>query len=180
VKKISLNSSVLVDLSKGDNKAFELVFATYSSNVFKYLLYILKDVDEAEEVLQNVFLKLWNKREGVLTDRDILPYLLKIANSYAIDVLRRNVRKQNLINAMLFDSIQVERSVEDIFLHKEEVRKLEQAINNLPPKRKEIFKLCKMEGKSYSEVGEILNISPSTISNQLVSAMKYIKSYLSE
>jgi len=104
MEKCSLNSSVLVDLSKGDSRAFELVFKTYSPIVFRRLLYFLKDFNEAEEIVQNVFIKLWDNRENIHLDKDIQPYLLKIANSLAIDFIRRNVRTQNLINSVLLSS----------------------------------------------------------------------------
>ena len=67
---------------------------------------------------------------------------------------------------------------EDYIFNKERVDLLHQAIEKLPAQRKEIFKLCRIEGKSYQEAAEILSLSPSTVSNQLVSATKYIKRYV--
>jgi len=180
MKKSGINSSVLIALSQGDDKAFELVFNTYASSIFKYLVYVLKNVEESEEILQNVFFTLWNKRENLLVDKDVRAYLFKIANSLAIDALRRSIRSQHLINEILLNPIQLELSAEEIYLSKEKFEILDEAISHLPPKRKEIFILCKIEGRSYTEVGKILNISPSTISNQLVSAMRFLKSYITK
>lgn len=175
--KFRLDKTVLLALSQGSANAFEVVFKTYSKLLFNRLIYILKDADEAEEILQNVFLKLWEKRDSIIVDKDLYPFLLKIAHSMAIDYLRKNIRTQNLINNMVHNSINQELSVEDRYFNKEENEILALAISHLPPQRQKIFKLCKIEGKSYAEVSEILSVSTSTVSNQLVSAMKDIKSF---
>lgn len=71
-------------------------------------------------------------------------------------------------------------SVEESYIGKEEWKILESAIEQLPPQRRLIFKLCKMEGKSYKEVSESLDISPATISNQLVLAMKFLRQFVKQ
>ncbi|GGH16649.1 hypothetical protein GCM10011418_19150 [Sphingobacterium alkalisoli] len=162
-----------------DKMAFELVYKSYSASIFKRLLYLLKDEDEAEEMLQNVFIRVWTNRSSIDVEKNFHNYLLRIADSMAIDLIRRNVRNQLVYDSILIQGVHQHDSVEDTYLQKEEWAILENAIDQLPPQRKLIFTLCKLEGKSYGEVSKLLNISPATISNHLVLAMKQIRIFTS-
>lgn len=172
-----LHKSIVIAFSKGDQKAFDLIYERYATGLYKRLLYVLKDPDEAEEILQNVFLKLWSTKENLDADKNLGVYLFKIAHSSAIDLIRRNIRTQRVQENLWYRDNGIEHSVEELYLDREEWKIIESAIDNLPPQRKIIFTLCKLEGKSYEEVSEQLAISPSTISNQLVLAMKSIKKF---
>ncbi|TDS12477.1 RNA polymerase sigma factor [Sphingobacterium paludis] len=164
----------------GDKKAFEQVYRCYSERVFKRLLYLLKDEDEAEELLQNVFVKFWTNRAAIAVEKNVANYLLRMSDSMAIDLLRRNISRKAVYDHVSLQTNTTSNSVEDTFMQKEEQKILEQAVNLLPPQRKLIFTLCKMEGRSYGEVGEILGISPATVSNHLVLAMKQIRTFASQ
>jgi RNA polymerase sigma-70 factor (family 1) len=164
----------------GDRKAFEQVYRCYSERVFKRLLYLLKDEDEAEELLQNVFVKFWTNRAAIAVEKNVANYLLRMSDSMAIDLLRRNISRKAVYDHVSLQTNTTSNSVEDTFMQKEEQKILEQAVNLLPPQRKLIFTLCKMEGRSYGEVGEILGISPATVSNHLVLAMKQIRTFASQ
>lgn len=164
----------------GDKKAFEQVYRSYSEKVFKRLLYVLKNEDDAEELLQNVFVKFWTNRAIVDVNRNVANYLMRIADSMAIDLLRRNIHSQVVYDQLSRREDNLTDSVEDSFVHKEEWKILEKAVNLLPPQRKLIFTLCKIEGRTYAEVSQMLQISPATISNHLVLAMKQIRLFTSQ
>ena len=78
----------------GDKKAFEQVYRSYSENVFKRLLYLLNDEQEAEELLQNVFVKFWTNCAAIDVEKNVSNYLLRMADSMAIDLLRRNMHSK--------------------------------------------------------------------------------------
>lgn len=164
----------------GDKKAFEQVYRSYSERVFKRLLYLLKDEKEAEELLQNVFVKFWTNRATIDVEKNVSHYLLRMADSMAIDLLRRNTHSKVVYDQLSRQGDNMSDSVEDSFVRKEERKILEKAVNLLPPQRKLIFTLCKMEGRSYAEVSKILEISPATVSNHLVLAMKQIRIFASQ
>ncbi|MBE8714328.1 RNA polymerase sigma factor [Sphingobacterium hungaricum] len=176
----NIEKSILIDFKKGDVKAFEYIYNMYSKSLYKSLLYLLKDPIEVDEILHNVFLKIWAKKEEIDFEKNLYSYLLKIANSMAIDLLRKNIRTQLLCDTLSQTEIRETASVEETYLKKEEWIMVEEAINLLPPQRKLIFTLFKLEGKSYQEISEQLSISTSTISNQLVLSMKFLRKFIHE
>lgn len=165
----------------GSEKAFSVIFNTYSDKVLKSIYYLVKDEESSIEIMQQLFVKLWqNKSELTITYDNLESYLNRMVSSLSIDHLRKSIRNQNLIHILSNNLPVYEKSIEDSYVYKESLSIIQEAINSLPPKRKQIFTLCKMEGKSYSEVSEILGISVSTVSNQLVTATKAVKIYVSK
>ncbi len=177
---ITIDKSLLLALSKGDIKAFEHIYTLCSNPLYKRLLYLLKDPDEVDEILHNVFIKTWTNRENIDIDKNFYSYLLKIANSMAIDYLRRNIRTQAVFENILKTGISESPSVEDIYVQKEEWQLIQEGINLLPPQRRLIFTMFKLEGKSYKEISDELAISTSTISSQMVIAMKFLRKFARE
>lgn len=174
----NIDKSILLAMSKGDIKAFEHIYKTYSMPLYRNLLYLLKDSDEVDEIIHNTFLKVWTKKEAIDLDKNFYSYLLKIANSMAIDFLRRNVRTQAVCENLLITGNKETPSVEEAYLKKEEWLMVEEGINMLPPQRKLIFTLFKLEGKSYQEISDELSISKSTVSGQIVIAMKFLRKFM--
>lgn len=175
---IKIDEKTFADFLQGDSKAFGIIFHELSPKIYKRIHFLVKDEEEALEILQNVFLKLWDRRAVLnISYSTFVPYVYKMASSMCIDTLRRNVRKQNILNVLMRQGGE-ESSAEDIYVGRELDEILRIAIEKLPPQRKLIFNLCRMEGKSYEEVSEMLQISTSTVSNQLVSATKSIRNFV--
>lgn len=163
----------------GDHKSFELIYRTYGKTLYRRLFYMLKDADQVEEALQLIFVKLWMKRDELSLDRNFAGYVMQMTQNTAIDFIRKNIKNRLLEEIEQAESISLE-SVEDSYLIKERRMLLEAAINQLPAQRQRVFTLCKIEGYSYQEVSEMLNISTATISNHLTLAMKSIKDFTSK
>lgn len=172
-----LNKDFLVKFIHGDEKSFEQIYKLYAKPIFNRLLYVLKDADVAEEVLQNVFVKLWNHRENIDPEKNLYAFLLQMANNMSIDHLRRGIKTQFIIDDLIQHLDLEEASVEENYLNKEKWSIVQRGIELLPPQRKLVFILCKLEGKSYAEVSSQLAISTATISNHLVLAMKSIREF---
>lgn len=163
----------------GDHKSFELIYRTYGKTLYRRLFYMLKDADQVDEALQLIFVKLWMKRDELSLDRNFAGYVMQMTQNTAIDFIRKNIKNRLLEEIEQAESISLE-SVEDSYLIKERRMLLEAAINQLPAQRQRVFTLCKIEGYSYQEVSEMLNISTATISNHLTLAMKSIKDFTSK
>lgn len=164
----------------GDHKSFELIYRTYGKTLYRRLFYMLKDADQVDEALQLIFVKLWMKRDEFSLDRNFAGYVMQMTQNTAIDFIRRNIKNRLLEEIEQAESIPSLDSVEDSYLMKERRMLLEAAINQLPTQRQRVFTLCKIEGYSYQEVSEMLNISTATISNHLTLAMKSIKDFTSK
>jgi len=173
-----VDTDLLRLLRDGNVTAFGKIYETFAPVLYRRLLRLLKDTDTVEEILQDTFLKLWEKRAHIDPEQAFTTYLYRIADHLAIDVFRRISRDKALQQELWASTISFYLHTEETVLAKEQQQLISTAIERLPPKRKQILILCKLEDKSYQEVAELMGISVSTVSNQLVKAIKEIKNYI--
>lgn len=158
--------------------AFTKLYEVYAPVLYKRLLRLLKNPESVEEILQDVFLKIWNKRAEIEPEKGFKTFIYRMADNMAIDLFRKIGRDKALQLELWASSISFYLHIEEKIVDKEKTYILHEAINSLPPKRKAILIYCKLESKSYKEVAEQMGISVSTVSNQLVAAMKDVRQYL--
>ncbi|RLJ75139.1 RNA polymerase sigma factor [Pedobacter alluvionis] len=168
---------LLLRLQKGDQYAFEQLYRMYSKRIFINTVKLVKDEDEAQEILQDVFIRIWNKRENIDTEKPFSSYLFSIAQNLIRDFFRKAALDRKMQAAVIAQSTELYEHIESSIYFKESSALLQNAIDALPLQRKKIYTLCKVEGKSYKEVAEILGISASTVDNQLVKATQSVRSY---
>jgi len=160
------------DLKNGDLKAFDDLFDKYSPRLYNFSLKYLKSVEEAEEIVQEVFMYIWDKREGLKPESSFNAYIFTIAyniiKKYFIKKARENAFKDDLIYALL----QEENRLDQIIDYKLLLEKVEKLVEALPTRRKEIFIKRKYEGLSVKQIAAQMGISPNTVENQLASAQK--------
>lgn len=161
-------------LRKGDKKAFRLVYDLYERKLFAFIYGYTKNEAQTKDILQEAFIKLWNKREVLKPENSIKSFLFKIAYNTYIDKLRRKESELNVLDEWRYKRI-VEALDEDNETRNLRIEKVRRAIDSLPKRCKEIFLLCKYEGFKYSEISEILDISTKTVQGQMVKAYKLIR-----
>ncbi|SMC58418.1 RNA polymerase sigma factor [Pedobacter nyackensis] len=169
---------LLLLLKQGDDDAFEEIYHLYSHRLYSNLLKLVKSDDLAMDLLQDLYIKLWNNRSSIDVDKSIRSYLFSIAKNLAIDFFRRAARESNLQNHLITVGTELYNHVDDVLFHKETAVVLNKAIMALPPQQQKIFNLCKIEGRSYQEVALILGISPATVGNQLVKALRSVRAVM--
>lgn len=169
---------LLSQLKAGDKLAFARLYELYSRPLYLNLFKLLKTEQGAEEILQNIFFILWEKREAITINQSIRGYLFRIAENKVHDFFRKLKRDRKLYDHILEISSREYEDVEINILHSEETALLNKAIENLPPQRKEVFYLCKVEGKSYLEVSRLLGISASTINDHIVKATRAVRDFI--
>jgi len=167
-------------LNDSDEDAFEQLYQLYSGRLFGYLIKLIKSELFAQELLQDTFIKLWNNREKINTDKSFRSYLFRIAENNVYDFFRKAARDKKLQAAIIKSACRHYQHVEENLLTKENEQILQDAINLLPPKRRQIFQLIKIEERSYDEVSTLLNISVSTINDHIVKATKSIREALKQ
>ncbi|MCD0488094.1 sigma-70 family RNA polymerase sigma factor [Pedobacter sp. MC2016-14] len=167
--------ALLTALKDGDAVAFEVLYAHYSKSIFRRLVRMVKHIPLAEELTQDVFVKIWDKRVIIDIEKPFYYYILTIASHLVNDFYRKAARDQRLQDEILAASAQLYNPTEEFLFYKESEQVLNKAIDDLPPQQQLVFRRCKIEGKSYKEVAEEFNISTSTVSNHIVKATASIK-----
>jgi RNA polymerase sigma-70 factor (ECF subfamily) len=170
--------NVLERLSQGSELAFAKLYETYSARLFGNLLKMTKSETVAQEILQEVFITIWDNRQSIDPEKSFRSYLFKIAENKVYDFLRKAVRDKKLHTQILATTTIQYTHIEEKLLAKENISMVQSAIKALSPQRQQVFRLCKMEGKSYEEVSTLLGISTSTISDHIVKATRSIHQYI--
>jgi RNA polymerase sigma-70 factor (ECF subfamily) len=163
---------------KADNMfAFDVLFKKYSKRLYKFGFSILKSKEEAENLVQDVYLNLWENRNNVEKNSSVKCYLFTIAYNSAISIIRKKVKESQYIEYL--KTIQnTEKPVNLEIEYNELTDNLNQIIKSLPPRQKEVYLLHRVEGLKYNEIAERLNISVNTIENHISRALKTIRKKL--
>lgn len=169
---------LIARLSQGDDAAFNLVYKAYSKQLYMRIFYLVKDADITDELLQELFMKLWNKRHTLNSEKSFKAYLFTIAQNLVYNHFRKMAGERTLIQTLLQKHEHLGLSVEELFENEEAAELLQQAINQLTPQRKLVFELCKIEGKSYEETGQIMGISIATVNTHMTKSMQSIRDFL--
>ena len=165
-------------LTEGSETAFEKLYRLYSKHLLGYLIRLVKSETFACELLQDAFIKIWNNRCNIDPNQSFRSYLFRIAENLVYDFFRKAARDKKL-QAVLINSASSEyRHLEEDVCSKENVQLLRKIIDDLPPKRRQVFQLIKIEERSYAEVSALLNISTYTINDHIVKATKFVRERL--
>jgi len=168
----------LVDcLQKGDLEAFDLVFRRYADRLYGFSLKYLKSKEEAEELVQDVFLKIWENRKNLKREGAFRSYLFTIAYHNMCRIFRKRVSLEKLakeISSPGDESFTLDESLD----YRSSLDQVNKLIDQLPPRQKEIFIKSRKEGKSTKEIVAELNIVPGTVDNQVSEALKFLRKNL--
>jgi RNA polymerase sigma-70 factor (family 1) len=162
-------------LRDGDSSAFDLLFEQYSSKLFYFVNKYLNVREESEEIVQDVFLNLWKHKKEIRSGEAFKSYLYKIAlnniRNYFIKKQVQEKHKQLIAQEYLLES---DSDIEEPD-YESVIKQVDQLIEQLPEKRREIFLLSRKEGLDISEIAKYLGISESTVKNQISSAIAFLK-----
>lgn len=161
-------------LKNGDVKAFDELFSKYSQKLYNFSLKYLKSAEEAEEVIQEVFLYIWEKREGLKPDNSFNAYLFTIAHNIIKKHFNKKTRDNAFKDELIYELLKQDNNLDQIIDYKFLLEKVESLIDGLPPRRKEIFIKRKYLGLPIKQIADELSISANTVENQLATAQKQI------
>lgn len=166
-------------LARGDKKGLDWIFDQYRKPIFHFCLKLLKENSLAEEATADVFIKIWEKRNIINTDRSIQAFLYKIARDTAFSYLRKVASNERLKQKFLENyPLTDHKHGEWIYLKKEHATTVANIVGVLPPQRQLIFRMKYFEGKDNSAIAEELNLSVHTVKSQLVKARTYVRKRL--
>ncbi len=170
---------LLKKIAEGDEPSFRILFDRYHKTVFTHLLGITKSKEVAEELVIDIFVKLWAGRELILEIRDIEAFLKKVGYNKSMDFFRIAARNAKLQKAIEREMDQGSGIPADVRLHDLELKEiLRNAARQLSPQRRLVFTLSREEGLTHDQIAQKLNLSRNTVKNHMIEAIKSIKNYL--
>lgn len=165
---------------RGDMDAFRKIYDSYSQALFRFANSYLKDSFEAEEIVQDVFLKVWEKREDVDVQKSLKSYLYRITVNKVFNELKHRVVKQKYEkHAQNLDQVTGETPESSIQFQELNI-KLDILLTKLPEQQRTIFIMSRWKGLTNAEIAEQLNLSIRTVENQIYRAAKFIKLHLND
>ncbi|MDR2915499.1 MAG: RNA polymerase sigma-70 factor [Tannerella sp.] len=176
-KNRNLIETCLIKIADNDcSDSFRILYNHYYNRLFQQALYYLNNnPDYAQEVVSDVFIALWQSRKILKNVNDPDAYCFIALKHAAARYVGKNFReKHELLTENLPDIHIEDNGVDSELIDKELREKYNEALNNLPPRCAEVFRLVREERKKYSEVAEILGISPKTVDNQMNKAVKLL------
>ncbi|MCB0633339.1 MAG: RNA polymerase sigma-70 factor, partial [Lewinella sp.] len=166
-------------LKNSDSAAFDSIYRLYAPRLFGFALNLLKDRADAEGIVQEVFLKVWQNREKIKLHTSFESYLFTITHNTVMSVLRKKLSEKKYIDYL--HSIQMPVS-EDAAIAELEWKDLQQEVNaivaNLPSRQRQVYELSRDKGMTYAEIAEFLGLSVNTVENHMGRALKFIRAHL--
>ena len=166
------------ELAAGNEKAFRKLYDIYRNPIYGYSLSLLKSKDRAEEITQEVFIKLWEIRERLDPSKSFKSFLFTTTRNMIFNMFKKAVNDVRLQEELLLYKEQSHNPTEKIIREADLDQIKQEAIDMLPPRRKLIFEMSRNEGKSYEDIGRELGISTSTVKTQMSKALETIRTFL--
>ncbi|WP_186774477.1 RNA polymerase sigma factor [Chitinophaga pinensis] len=170
---------VLLRMMQGDESAFTKIYRHYHASLYVYLLRFCRVPSLAEDLVHDVFLKVWEIRDRINPEMSFTGYLYRIARNHVIKTIEKLATDKNFRDQLFsqlddVSPVQPEQQVRT----KEYDRLFQEALVRMPPQRLNVFKLCRQEGKSYDEVALLLGISRNAVKKHMVLGMRFIYDYV--
>ena len=170
----------IIALKSGDTLAFDKLFSKYGKHLYHFSYGYLKSKEEAEEVVQEVFLRIWRNRKDLKPELSFKAYLFKIAYHYILELFERLKRQNSYKDQIIDESLRFTDDLNERVNYQILLEKVEKLIGQLPSRQKEIIIKRKKEGIPVKQIAEQLGITPKTVENHLTEALKKIKKGLGE
>jgi|SaaInl6LU_22_DNA_1037377.scaffolds.fasta_scaffold01589_5 RNA polymerase sigma-70 factor (family 1) len=169
---------LVLELKKGNEKAFRVLYDRYQKKVYHYILQFVKSTDISEELAQEVFIKVWLKRKELNENKEFASFLFVMTRNMIYDHLRKTASRNSFIKTYYEFKELINNRTSDDIQFKEYEKLLNQIIEELPEQKQKIYILSRKEGKSNQEIAEVLGISPKTVKNNLWEVLKIIRCQL--
>jgi len=165
-------------LTEGSKEAFRLLYVRYGVKIRRFARLYLKCEQDSEELVQDVFLKLWDKREILDTSGNLRAFIYKIAVNSIYDFIRRKNMQEAFLDYSKSGMQMSDQTWDDIVFN-DMLFHLTQLIEKMPDQRRKIFVMSREEGLSNDEIAEALSLSKRTVENQLYRAASFLKKNMS-
>lgn len=178
VHQLEAEDMLLQRAAAGDRGAYAVIYQFYLPKLYHYLYGIIRSKEDTEEILQDIFLKLWENRTDLKEIRTLNSYLYKIARNRLLNVYDHEKVRRKAMTYIGRDGEATVNSTEKDLIFREYGAIVQRALNQLPPKRRQVFEMSVQQELSHAQIAEAMHISKSMVKKQLVAANRYVKDYL--
>lgn len=169
------------ELREGNKTAFTLIFRTYYKDLVYFAKNYLKDRELCEDIVQNIFLKIWNERQNLRIETSLRSFLIKSIQNACLDNIRHQQIVRNYADAREIEEMELGLIDPDKYmLYSDLNSRLAIELNKLPVAYKQAFELSKLEGLRHKEISEMLNISERTVEDRISKALTLLREYLKD
>lgn len=173
------NKELLRLIQKDDRIAFYNLYERYSKRLYGFVLRYIKQESDAEEIVQEVFIKIWESRNNIDVYSSFESFLFTVAYNAVISLFRkRTTEKKYLEHLKSLQQIDNAPDLTDEIYFKELNKKVKSLLNELTPRQKEIFQLSREEGLTHDEIAKKLNISLNTVKKHITNTLVFFKSHI--
>ena len=176
---VSNYQQLIVNASEGDENAFAHIFYEYSPALLSFARKLSYNPIEAEEIIQNVFLRVWLHRDKLPGVENLKSWLYKFVVNEGLTYIKKKLARDRATLQFQKTVISADNDIEKTVDLNELKRIVAEAVESLSDQRRKVFNLSRGEGLSIDEISKQLNLSPNTVKNTLVAALKVIRNYLS-
>jgi len=173
------DKELFLRLKAGDERAFRALFQKYYSSMCHFARQFLNDSEMAEETVQELFVRIWEKRESLNIETSVKQYFFKSVRNHCLNQIQHQKIRKQYANKVMESSHQ-EIDQEQYYFEVDLIERIEKSIHSLPAKRQEIFRLSREQGLKYKEIAEELGISIKTVEAQMGLALKYLRDDLKD
>lgn len=176
---MSTEEEVLLRMIRGDESAFSEIYRHYHPALYIYLLRFCKVPSLAEDLVHDVFLKIWEVRDRINPKLSFSGYLYRIARNHVFKTISRLATDEQMREQLYRQLADTDPAQpEEVVRTREYERLFEEALSKLTTQRLKVFRLCRQEGKSYDEAAAILGISRNAVKKHMVQGMRFIEDYV--
>ena len=180
-KTLLSENELLTRIAGGDQRAFGVLFEQRQQLIFNIAYKLTKSRTSSKEIVQDVFLKIWNRREELPAVDNFGAYINRMARNQSIDALRLLAREALRTVQLQEDQLKKgDSQTEETVQFQETSRILHLALESLPPQQRKVYQLCHEQGLKYEEAAQALGLSPGTVHTHMKQALKNIRNYLKQ
>lgn len=180
MNKVEDDNMLVFQLSQGSSDALRMLYDIYSKRLYGLVFASVKDHDETKDIVQKVFIKVWNNRETIRHEANFKSFLFTIARNLVYNFFKQRYNQMSLKDNVSKKVNIIEPSSDQSLIEEDLFNLLQELIQKLPPRRKEIFVMNRFQAYTYKEIAEKLQISENTVDTQMRKALEFIKQGVSK
>jgi RNA polymerase sigma-70 factor (ECF subfamily) len=178
VRSLNNESQLLRKIAEGDQHAFKIIYDFHRRAVYARAIFLLKSEVLAEEVLQEVMLKLWQSAEKLTDETNLGAYLTTLTRNRSFQILRRRVLEAKTEIELRKDWTESHNETEEGILLADTQKILADGIALLPPQQKMVYELCRVDGLKYEQAAQSMNLSVETVKSYMKLALRSLRAYM--